>query len=78
MAAVVMAIFVVDNGDGHPRHCGVSRQLGCLFLFSGTYLLGPKTVPDRIPEDFFFPAFSGGNFHRNVVLERPQEFRFFS
>jgi hypothetical protein len=27
---------------------------------------------------FFFPAFSGGIFHRNVVLERSQEFRFFS
>jgi hypothetical protein len=26
----------------------------------------------------FFPAFSGGIFHRNVVLERSQEFRFFS
>jgi hypothetical protein len=25
----------------------------------------------------FFPAFSGGIFHRNVVLERLQEFRFF-
>jgi hypothetical protein len=25
----------------------------------------------------FFPAFSGGIFHRNVVLERSQEFRFF-
>jgi len=22
-----------------------------------------------IPEDFFFPVFSGGIFHRNVVLE---------
>jgi hypothetical protein len=28
-----------------------------------------KTVPARIPEDFFFPVFSGGIFHRNVVLE---------
>jgi len=27
---------------------------------------------------FFFPAFSGGIFHSNVVLERSQEFRFFS
>jgi hypothetical protein len=26
----------------------------------------------------FFPAFSGGIFHKNVVLERSQEFRFFS
>jgi len=26
----------------------------------------------------FFSAFSGGIFHRNVVLERSQEFRFFS
>jgi len=25
----------------------------------------------------FFPAFSGGVFHRNVVLERSQEFLFF-
>jgi hypothetical protein len=25
----------------------------------------------------FFPAFAGGIFHRNVVLERSQEFRFF-
>jgi hypothetical protein len=26
----------------------------------------------------FFPAFSGGIFHRNVFLEGSQEFRFFS
>jgi hypothetical protein len=25
----------------------------------------------------FFPVFSGGIFHRNVVLERPQELLFF-
>jgi hypothetical protein len=31
---------------------------------------------NRIPEDFFFSVFSGGIFHRNVVLERSQEFRF--
>jgi hypothetical protein len=28
----------------------------------------------RVP---FFPVFSGGIFHRNVVLERSQEFLFF-
>ncbi len=28
-----------------------------------------KTVPARIPEDFFFPVFSRGIFHMNVVLE---------
>jgi len=34
-------------------------------------------APARIPEDSFFPVFSGGIFHRNVVLERLQEFLFF-
>jgi hypothetical protein len=51
--------------------------LGCIFLFSGIYFLGPKTVPDRIPEDFFFSCVFWKNFHRNVVLERSQEIRFF-
>jgi len=37
-----------------------------------------KTVPARIPEDFFFSCVSGGICHRNVVLERSQEFLFFS
>ena len=30
---------------------------------------GSKTEKNRIPEDFFFPVFSGGIFRRNVVLE---------
>jgi hypothetical protein len=29
-------------------------MLGCIFLFSGIYFLDQKTVPARIPEDFFF------------------------
>jgi hypothetical protein len=37
---------------------------------TGIYFWGSKTVKKRIPEDFFFfPVFSGGIFHRNVVLE---------
>jgi hypothetical protein len=36
---------------------------------TGIYFGGSKTVKKRIPEDFFFPVFSGGIFHRNVVLE---------
>jgi hypothetical protein len=40
----------------------ICQVLGCLFLFSRIYLWGPKTVPDRIPEDIFFLAFSGGIF----------------
>jgi hypothetical protein len=35
---------------------------------TGIYIWGSKTVIKRIPEDFF-PVFSGGIFHRNVVLE---------
>ncbi len=31
--------------------------------------MDPKNIPDRIPEDFFLPANSGGFFHRDVVLE---------
>jgi hypothetical protein len=55
------------------------QRLGCIFLFSGIYFLGPKNRSWRIPEDFFFfPAFSWGILHRNVVLERSKEFRFFS
>ncbi len=38
---------------------------------------GRKNVPARIPEDSFFSVFSGGIFHRNVVVERLQEFLFF-
>ena len=37
---------------------------------------GRKNVPARIPEDYF-PVFSGGIFHRNVVLEGSQEFLIF-
>jgi hypothetical protein len=44
-------------------------------VFRNLFLDG-KNVPARIPEDFF-PVFSGGIFHRNVVLERLQEFLFF-
>ena len=40
--------------------------LGCLFLFSENYFLGPKTVPDRIPEVFFFSCV----FQRNFSQER--------
>jgi hypothetical protein len=40
--------------------------------------LDKKNVPARIPEDSFFPVFSRGFFHRNVVLERLLEFLFFS
>jgi hypothetical protein len=46
-----------------------TAKLGCIFLFSGIIFFDKKTVPARIPEDFFFPVFSGGFFHRNVVLE---------
>jgi hypothetical protein len=40
--------------------------------------LDEKSIPARIPEDSFFPVFTGGIFHRNMVLERSQEFLFFS
>ena len=59
------------------NHQTSSENLGCLFLFSGIYFM------DRIPflpgflRISFFPAFSGGIFHRNVVLERLQEFLFY-
>jgi len=43
------------------------------------YLWARSVIPVfRIPEDFFFPCVSRRIFHRNVVLERPQEFLFFS
>jgi len=32
-------------------------MLGWQFLFSGIYFWTQKTVPDRIPEDFFFLCF---------------------
>ena len=38
----------------HLLFAGHFDGLGCLFLFSGIYFLGPKTVPDRIPEVLFF------------------------
>jgi hypothetical protein len=31
-----------------------TSRLGCIFLFSGIYFWTKKTVPARIPEDFFF------------------------
>ena len=53
-------------------------MLGCLFLFDRNLFLGLKNSKKKIPEDFFFPVFSGGIFHRNVVLEGSQEFLFFA
>jgi hypothetical protein len=38
--------------------------------------LDKQSVPARIPEDSFFPVFSGGIFRPNMVLERSQEFLF--
>ena len=54
-------------------------MLGWQFLFSGIYFWTQKTVPDRIPEDFFFflrfpeEFFTGAWFWRGS-----QEFLFFS
>jgi hypothetical protein len=36
--------------------------LGCIFLFSGIYFWTKKTVPARIPEDFFFSCVIQRNF----------------
>jgi hypothetical protein len=53
----------------NPRlHIPVFRNL--FFGSKKTFLTGFLRIS-------FFPAFSGGFFHRNVVLERSQEFRFF-
>jgi hypothetical protein len=53
------------------------NQLGCRFLFSGIHFVGAqKQKKTGFLGIFFFPVFSGGIFHRNVVLERLQEFRF--
>jgi hypothetical protein len=45
-------------------------RLGCICLFSGIYFLDQKKpfLPGFL-RIHFFPVFSGGIFHRNVVLE---------
>ncbi len=45
-------------------------QLGCLLLFDRNLFLGLKNSTKKDSGGFpFFPVFSGGIFHRNVVLE---------
>jgi hypothetical protein len=49
------------------KYC-IMRELGWYFLFDRNLFLGLKNSKKRIPEDFFFPVFSKGIFHRNVVF----------
>ncbi len=57
----------------------VGLQLGCLFLFDRNLFLGLKNKNKKDSWGFlFFPVFSGGIFHRSVVLEGSQEFLFFA
>ncbi len=44
-------------------------HLGCLFLFDRNLFWVLKNSKKKDSWGFFFPAFSGGFFHRNVVLE---------
>ena len=61
------------GGEEQEQGCGSSPLLpqtlvgnSCL---TRIYLGGSKSENNRIPKDFFFSVFSGGIFHRNVVLE---------
>jgi hypothetical protein len=63
-------------GSGGGRSAAAAAQprggggLGCIFLFSGIYFLDKKTHSCQDSWGFlFFPVFSEGIFHRNVVLE---------
>ena len=65
---LLLSIFLKINVLSPRLHIPVFRN-----LFLGTkkpFLTGFLRIS-------FFPAFSGGIFHRNVVLERLQEFSFF-
>ena len=46
-------------------------------VFRNLFFGSKKTFLTGFLRISFFPAFSGGFFHRNVVLERSQEIRFF-
>ena len=69
---------VCPDQSAHVQHWArtsearqICQVLGCLFLFSRIYFLGPKNCSWQDSWGFLiFPAFSGGNFHRNVVLGR--------
>ena len=55
-----------------PRPVGSKRGTRGLVgnsCLTGIYFGGSKIEKNMIPEDFFFPVFSGGIFHRNAVLE---------
>ena len=47
----------------------MSAQTSGNSCLTGIYFGGSTTEKNGIPEDLFFPVFSGGFFHRNVVLE---------
>jgi hypothetical protein len=79
-ASAQIALAVKGTLDGYnlPR-----TSLGCIFLSSGKLILDKKTIPARIPEDFF-PVFSGGilsqergyggGCRNSCFLPLPQEF----
>jgi hypothetical protein len=45
---------------------GAAAMLGCIFLLSGIYFFNQKTVPARIPEDFFFSCVFRRNFSQEL------------
>jgi hypothetical protein len=47
----------------------IAAGLGCIFLFSGIYFLDQKPFLPGFLRISFFPVFSGGIFHRDMVLE---------
>jgi hypothetical protein len=48
---------------------GSGGKLGCLFLFDRNSFWGLQNRKKGFLRIFFFPVFSGGIFHRNLVLE---------
>jgi hypothetical protein len=56
----------------------VRCSLGCIFLFSGIFFGVQKTVPDKIPEDFFFSCVFWRNFSQECVFGGVTGIRFFS
>ena len=76
---------VCPDQSAHVQHWArtsearqICQVLGCLFLFSRIYLWGPKNRSWQDSWGYLFSCVFRRNFHRNVVLERLQEFRFFS